>query len=123
MNRNEPLTDMRTASPDGLDRLLSSFFQSEMPSSWPAAPVPDVTARPMPASRLPGRDRTVTGPRVALAVSVALLLGGCWLLSGRTTDSPVPTPIGVGIDKGGANKIPPHKIPGHRDRTPIKPMP
>ena len=69
---------------DEVDRLLSSFYRSEMPSKWPAAPKPwAVQARPNtgehfvnPASR----------SRWALAASVAILVGGCWYLSGHMTN-------------------------------------
>ncbi|MFO0796558.1 MAG: hypothetical protein U0804_03715 [Gemmataceae bacterium] len=63
----------RTPPPtDGLDAALSDFFRSEMPKPWPAAPA----LATVPARRDPGRRA-----RLTLAASVALLAGGCWLLS------------------------------------------
>ena len=108
MNRNEPIAELRNPGPDDLDRLLTRFYQSEVPSPWPPAPHPEAE-RPTPASRLPEyRSQPVlTGPRVSLAVSVALLLGGCWFLSSRTADAPVPHPISSGLNNGTAE----HKTP------------
>ena len=112
MNRNLPLTELPSQG-DDLDRLLSRFYQSEMPGPWPPAPHPDGAARPMPASRLSGYERPrqlVTGPRAALAASVALLLGSCWFLSNQTGDVPAPPHSGVTATDGKATKKFPHEI-------------
>jgi hypothetical protein len=112
MNRNLPLTEL-PSQVDDLDRLLSRFYQSEMPAPWPAAPRPEATARPMPASRLPGYERPrqlVTGPRAALAASVALLLGSCWFLSNQTGEVAVPQHGGATATEGKATKKFPHEI-------------
>jgi hypothetical protein len=67
---------------DGLDRLLSDFFRSEMPDPWPEPELPEqqptlaLPDRPIP------RPRGLLRSRFALAASVALLVGGSWLLSG-----------------------------------------
>ena len=126
MNANEPTVEAQVQGRDDLDRLLSSFFQSEVPDPFPSAPLPQAAARPVPASRLPGyqAERVLSGPRVSLAVSVALLLGGCWLLSQRTSDAPVPPRIGKGIDDGSAKNKLPHEIPSKSSERPaLKPMP
>jgi hypothetical protein len=68
---------------DEVDRLLSSFYRSETPTKWPAAPRPwaekartQVASSSNPASR----------SRWALAASVAILVGGCWYLSSNMTN-------------------------------------
>ncbi|WP_157369178.1 hypothetical protein [Zavarzinella formosa] len=55
-----------------------------MPKHWPAAPK---TGAIRPAKRLtePATDNLSTS-RLALAASVALLLGGCWLVSHQAAD-------------------------------------
>jgi len=112
MNRNLPLTELPSPG-DDLDRLLSRFYQSEMPAPWPPAPRPDAAALPMPASRLPGYERPrqlVTGPRAALAASVALLLGSCWFLSNQTGDATAPPHGSSAASDGKATKKFPHEI-------------
>ena len=62
-------------NPDKLDRVFSDFFHSEMTKRpWLPAPVPTELAARHPPD--PNRHA-----RRVLAVSVALLLGGCWVLS------------------------------------------
>jgi hypothetical protein len=101
MNQTSPnADDLRTTPLEGkLDRALSDFFKSKMKQPWPAAPE---THRRMPASEpsllVASRAANLEAPRnqpvaqsqsrdwsnksrYTLAVSVALLLGTCWLLS------------------------------------------
>jgi hypothetical protein len=51
----------------------------------------------------------VTGPRAALAASVALLLGSCWFLSNQTGEVAVPE-HGATATEGKATKKFPHEI-------------
>lgn len=82
---------------DELDRLLSRFYQAEMPQPWPDCPTPE-----SPSARLVVPERqTVTwlelsqrfASRLALALSVAVLLCGSWLLTGSFPGTG-PTPPG-----------------------------
>jgi len=63
--------------PEAVDRLLGDYFKAQMPARWPAAPRPGTkqTARSAPAVD------TLTPARWALAASVALLIGGGWVVS------------------------------------------
>jgi hypothetical protein len=70
---------------DDLDGLLKAYFQEEMPSPWPGAPDPEELS-PLTVSPLPRRRHSLWNSRYALAASVALLLAGGWLLSGRFQD-------------------------------------
>jgi hypothetical protein len=72
-----------------LDRLLTAFYQSELPKPWPrprypslahAHPSPAASSRDMP--RHAGQANALSQGKFALALSVALLLGSCWYLSG-----------------------------------------
>jgi hypothetical protein len=66
-------------STDEVDQLLSAFFKAEKPHSWPAVKVPSASPRPQPRSLVRGR--------LALAASVAILLGGqAWLLRSYQAD-------------------------------------
>jgi hypothetical protein len=93
---------------DELDQLLGSFFRSEMPDPWPsfqpplsrALTLPDRSSdRSLGGSRsslllhapepMGARDRRpfagrLFRSRVALAASIALLLGGLWALGGMS---------------------------------------
>lgn len=79
-----------TPTGDDVDRLLSAYFRAEVPARWPAAPRPwaDKARTSTPAA---AGDPTARS-RWALAASVALLLGGCWYLSGHLTDGKAPKP-------------------------------
>ena len=69
---------------DEVDRLLSSFYRSEVPTKWPAAPKPwAVQAR---ANAVEHSTNPAMRSRWALAASVAILVGGCWYLSGNLKD-------------------------------------
>jgi hypothetical protein len=92
------MTMTQNPPPDALDKLLSDFFKRQMKQPWPPAPVPPgpsplsaldgrvslngkpTLAEPAPAARTPADP--ITPARLTLAASVALLLGGCWYLSG-----------------------------------------
>jgi hypothetical protein len=80
-----PVANNGHAGGDGLDNLLRAFFQAEMPSSWPDAPVPPASERPalltLHAPAAAPRLRVLTRSRLALAASVALMIGGSWILS------------------------------------------
>lgn len=69
---------------DDLDGLLTAFFQRELPSPWPAAPQAEETV--VVRRRPPEVRRSAWTSRLALAASVAVLLGGGWLLSGSFLD-------------------------------------
>ncbi len=66
----------RGRSSDDLDGLLSAFFHTELPAFWPGAPVgeeaPAILTRPA---------RSLFRSRLALAASVAFLLGIPWVIS------------------------------------------
>jgi hypothetical protein len=70
------------------DRLLTEFFQSERPSSWPAAPVLRL-ARPATRARWAGPARG----RFALAAGIALLVTGALALGPVFRDNSVPDPV------------------------------
>lgn len=84
---------------DELDGLLSAFFQSELPRAWPEL---ELTAAPptlpVPSRRPAGRP-PVWRSRFALAASLALLLGGVGLLSGKFPE--VVTPLTRAHGDGG----------------------
>jgi len=67
---------------DDMDRLFGAYFQAELPAKWPAAPRPSVEKA---HNRTAIVDPSVKS-RWALAASVAMLLGGCWYLSGQLND-------------------------------------
>src|SRR5262245_19026780 len=78
------------AGGDNLDDLLRAFFRAEMPSPWPKAPpTPSRPAlRLLQAPAAAPRRRVLTRSRLALAASVALMLGGAWFLSRTATPHP-----------------------------------
>jgi hypothetical protein len=66
---------------DDLDELLSAYYQAEMPSPWPELNVP------AQVSVLPTRLvfwRRIKRSHLALAASVALLIGGSLLFAGKS---------------------------------------
>lgn len=63
--------------PDEIDRLLTAYFRSEVPSPWPSLPTPGTT---QPAAPL--RNHRLSQSRLMLAASIAALLLGSWLLTG-----------------------------------------
>jgi len=69
--------------PNDVDRLLSGFFKSEMPDPFPT--FRNASVMPLAASRNSHEQGRAASnrSRFALAASVAILLGGCWYLSGQ----------------------------------------
>ena len=84
-----PLINRSHFSPsdDELDGLLRSFFREELPHSWPALTPPAPAVVPLAAAPTLGLSRS----RVALAASVALLLGGQAWLSHSFQEEETPT--------------------------------
>lgn len=70
-----------------LDQRLSAFFKAELPDPFPAIAAPVTRAADLPRPAVPrtpaDRPPVFTRSRFSLAASVALLLGGCWYLSGH----------------------------------------
>jgi len=92
-------TTTQNKSSDDMDRLFGAFFQAELPAKWPAAPRPwaeKAHNRPAQAAIDPS-----VRSRWALAASVAILLGGCWYLSGHLNDGKAKH--GLNLDGGDAN--------------------
>lgn len=104
--------------PDPIDRRLSDFFQSQMPRPWPSAPAVAATE---PSELVAVRTHHARGDnggraRLALAASVAVLLGSYWLLSSGWQPAPRtggshPASGGPGIDMnkgtaGGVDTLP-----------------
>ena len=94
-------TNTRNPNPagDDLDRLFAAYFRAEMPAKWPAAPRPWADRAQLQPART--TDDPAARSRWALAASVAILLGGCWYLSGHTTDGKGRP--GLNLEGGGAN--------------------
>jgi hypothetical protein len=89
------------SSDDDLDRLLTTFYRAEMPHPWPKL-APPLRVRPATVEGDPRRS-VLTHSRLTLAASVAALVAGGWLLSGRL---PVAAP-GPGVSlEGGSAKVP-----------------
>jgi hypothetical protein len=92
MNANTP------EHQDELDRLLSDFFKSQVNKPWPAVRLPEpvepaalVAVRNEPPARSQPAANPGSRARLTLAVSAAILLGGCWYLSNgwQPADRPV----------------------------------
>jgi hypothetical protein len=81
--------------PDELDPLLRRFFQAQMPSPWPDCPVPDEPARAVVVPEKPASSWLELSQRfasrLALALSLLLLVGAAWSLSGAFLTPPAPT--------------------------------
>jgi hypothetical protein len=74
---------------DDLDRLLGSYFKQQLPHPWPQAPSVSLsTIQPATAttSTMARPGDSLKRSRLVLAASVAILLGGCWLLSGQLSN-------------------------------------
>jgi hypothetical protein len=83
--------------PDDLDRILTAYFRSEVPSPWPSLPTPGTT---QPAAVF--RSHRLLQSRLVLAASIATLLLGSWLLTGKRLG---PANSGVSLHEGAA-KVP-----------------
>lgn len=95
---------------DDLDGLLKSFFRSEMPNPWPDAPHAEEAPVILAVGPMPKR-RSFASSRFALAASVALLVGGAWLLGGAfdgDPDRPDITGKPLDINTPTANKVKGH---------------
>jgi len=92
-------TTNRLPTPQGnnVDRLLTTFYRSEMPATWPDAPEPWTTQ----TATTDRKGHPSSRSRWALAASVALLIGGCWYVSGQMTDGK--KRAGLNLDGGDAN--------------------
>jgi hypothetical protein len=102
MNAND-----RFPTEHGVDRLLSAFFKAELPDPFPMMKAPARAELPMPANTnslsRDERRTAISNSRLSLAASVALILGGCWYLSGQIS-APIERPtVGKGDDSA---KIP-----------------
>jgi hypothetical protein len=84
---------------DEVERLLTAFYRAEMPANWPDAPRP--WTEPARSSSTSVNDGSRS--RWALAASVAMLIGGCWYLSGQITDGRPKKNLGL---DGGDAKTP-----------------
>jgi len=86
-----PLSNGEAPPPDDVESLLRAYFRAEMTDPWPAPPLA-LVAQPEPSSlpTLLASNRS----RLALAASVALLVAGTLIVSGRTpiSDKPVDLP-------------------------------
>jgi hypothetical protein len=78
-------------SPDDVDQLLRSFFQEEMPRSWPAFAGGLTPADQQPQLPAANRHQSPFRSRFVLAASVAILLIGTWWLGGRFSTPESPT--------------------------------
>jgi hypothetical protein len=85
---NRIAADDLTPAEQEAERLLTAFFEHEVPQPWPAFEPPARTLPFRPAA--PRRRRSLLGSKVALAASVALLMACGWLLSGGF-EGPVPS--------------------------------
>jgi hypothetical protein len=76
------LSSRGSACPDDLDGLLRAFYQAEMPHPWPDLHPPARTILPPPQVSFWHR---ISRSHLALAASIALLIAGMLLLSGKLT--------------------------------------
>ncbi len=89
-------TSLSNVGDQQIDGLLSQFYKAQVPTPFP----PARSNAPMPVRPI-SRSRTV-GSKLSLAASVALLVGGCWYLSGVVTQ-----PTGkANTGTGGSAKVP-----------------
>jgi hypothetical protein len=89
------LSSRGSARPDDLDGLLRTFYQSEMPHPWPELEPP---ARTILAPARASVWNRISRSHLALAASIALLILGTLLFSGKLSlhlpkGSPEPPPI------------------------------
>ena len=90
-----------------VDRLLRAFYRAEMPNPWPSfatpADAPTLLSFPTPTARRPLSWRS----RLALAASVALLVTGMGILSGKFSSSTGDDPSHNRIIDEGATRLSP----------------
>lgn len=93
------ITKIPSPPNDDMDRLFGAYFKAELPAKWPTAP------RPWSEQALIRPSHSATDPSVrsrwALAASVAILLGGCWYLSGQLNDGK--PKLGLNLEGGAAD--------------------
>jgi hypothetical protein len=111
---------------DGLDNLLKSFYRAQMPDPWPAMEAPAERRVFLATFAPPRRRQSLLRSRLALAASLALLVGGSWwLLQGsKPTAGSAPATVEAGPGIGaasanGADRNPPMPVHKNGDR----PMP
>jgi hypothetical protein len=107
--------DHKTEPLDSLDGLLGAYFRSEMPEPWPAF------TRRSPTTVLPPKPESkptswwAMYSRLALALSVLVLLGGAWMLSGMS--GPASSNGKIDVSRGGAlRKNPEILLPKPKDK-------
>lgn len=97
--------------PDRIDRVLTDFFSTEVPTPWPAPRSPIDSPEPVL------KTKSWTASHLALALSIAGLLIGGWILSGRLPNAaPVP-----GTLDDGAAKVPTMLRSGNNPSVPTHP--
>jgi len=97
--------------PDRIDRMLTDFFRTEVPDPWP-------TLRPpIHTPELVLKSKSWTASHLALALSIAGLLIGGWVLSGRLPNA---APIPGTLDDGAA-KVPTMMRSGNNPSIPTHP--
>jgi hypothetical protein len=87
-----------TPSKDNLDDLLRAFFQAEMPSPWPTLEAPEHQPVLLPATRRTWGMAPLKRSRLALAASVALLVGGSLFMAGNYQDKSGEAVNSKGVD-------------------------
>ncbi len=94
-----------------IDRLLHTFYRAEMPDPWPSceALVETPTVLPFPAPL--GRRPLFTRSRLALAASVALLMGGLGLLSSKFGTTPTESSFKSIADPSATRLLPGSTLP------------
>ena len=108
----EPPTSPRNAGrpPDEIDGLLRAFFRAEVPDPWPVLKPPAAAETPAVLRRIRRRPWTMMRSRLALAASIALLLIGCWFLSGLQGERPPGTEGTMFDPEATLRPFPPEKV-------------
>ena len=110
-------------NPDGIDQILTDFFQSQLPHPWPSAPVPAASlSQPSSLASRPAARSADSGQRarLTLAVSVAFLLGALWFLSPTGTaprQAPKASPGGATDVLNGTATMPKEIDKHYKDRA------
>lgn len=74
--------------PDDVDDLLRAFFKAQMPKSWAAPDVPASRRAAPPLVARSAKGWPLMRSRLAVAASVALLVGGSLMLAGAFQGRP-----------------------------------